>query len=256
MFGTQAVRLLREAWGGIINPDAQGVLRERGAQQLAEELYSMFDDGIPLTQNAPLTLNQQNPNAPALQINNTFGGDSLTIDGGNFNFGGTGSLTINGNGPISIGGPAGINIPAAGPIPPLPPFPSEPGFQPFPPLTEPGATNVNEQLPQLPTTNGITIGNPSTPVTIRGIPFPEGIVAAGTTNVFLGRVQSGSGNTYTVQLYGNGSGQAATALVVATVPQIDSGETIPPGTWLAAVHEFLNGDTLTYEFQPPVWMSG
>lgn len=79
---------------------------------------------------------------------------------------------------------------------------------------------------------------------------------AGTgTNVFLGQVVGGSGQTYLVNLFGNGSGQGATDQVEATCPQIDAGEQIPGGTWIAAVHRFeAENGTVTYEFQVPVWI--
>jgi hypothetical protein len=84
--------------------------------------------------------------------------------------------------------------------------------------------------------------------------------SGGGTTVFLGRVVSGSGATYIVDLFGHGSGRAATARVEATVPQIYEFETIPAGTWLAAVHKFVDirdpADPITtYEFQPPIWMA-
>ncbi len=68
---------------------------------------------------------------------------------------------------------------------------------------------------------------------------------------FLGKVVSGTGDTYSVELYGNGSAQPATATVSATVPQIDPTATIPAGTWIAAVYQFGT----SYQFQPPVWLT-
>ncbi len=96
--------------------------------------------------------------------------------------------------------------------------------------------------------DAIDIGELETPINIKGKPYPpEG---SGGTTVFLGRVVSGTGNTYVVELYGKGSSQAATKTVTATVPQIADEEQIPPDTWIGAVHQFDG----SYEFQPPVWI--
>lgn len=83
----------------------------------------------------------------------------------------------------------------------------------------------------------------------------EFVKPGGAGNVTLGKVTNGSGNTYTVELYGNGSAQPATGTVTATVPQIYGSATIPVGTWVSAVYKFGSGDSTTYEFQPPVWLS-
>jgi hypothetical protein len=90
----------------------------------------------------------------------------------------------------------------------------------------------------------------------RGFEFVPVRASGSGTNVFLGRVTGGGGNTYAVQLYGHGSGHGPTHEVSATVPQIDPEESIPAGTWIAAVHRFVDPETgeVTYEFQPPVWM--
>jgi hypothetical protein len=54
MFGAQAVRMLRETWSN--------------ATMLAEELYAIFSDDIPLNNNAPLTLSNPNGSAAPLTI--------------------------------------------------------------------------------------------------------------------------------------------------------------------------------------------
>jgi hypothetical protein len=102
------------------------------------------------------------------------------------------------------------------------------------------------------TTNRVDIGDEDTAVYINGELFS----GSGATNVFLGKVVGGSGDTYSVEIYANGSGQAATDTVTATVPQIDPDEEIPAETWIDAVHKFGSGDDATYEFQPPVWIDG
>jgi len=86
MFGTEVIRLLREKWPN--------------STLLAEELFAILSPNIPLTHNAPLTIN--NPTAgPGLIINNAGGGDT-TI---RFDNNGTpvGSVTISGDG-ITFGG--------------------------------------------------------------------------------------------------------------------------------------------------------
>lgn len=103
---------------------------------------------------------------------------------------------------------------------------------------------------------------------------PLGLDKPGTTT-FLAKVVSGTGDTYLVDIYGNGSKQPPTnpdpegtavnlknktsgPSVTATVPQIDPSETIPAGTWISALYEFtlvIDGVTTTvFEFQPPVWL--
>lgn len=90
----------------------------------------------------------------------------------------------------------------------------------------------------------------------RGFEFVPVRASGSGTNVFLGKITDGSGSSYTVELYGNGSGQAPTHTVTATVPQIDPTEQIPADTWIAAVHRFVDPVTgaVTYEFQPPIWL--
>lgn len=54
MFGEQAIRLLRESWGN--------------ATLLAEELYAMFQNDIPISHSAPVTFSNFNSARPALTI--------------------------------------------------------------------------------------------------------------------------------------------------------------------------------------------
>ncbi len=263
-FGTQAVRLLRESWGGILRKDPEGDYVEKGAAQLAEELYAMFDDNIPQTQNAPVTMNLSNPAGPGFTINNPAGGNSFNVNGGNTSIGGN---TNNGD-TISIGGGTFNNATNTfdfggntitinkdgitfGNPPPLDSFCKD----------NPNAS-ICQGLPPLPP---VTFNNPVTfndaPTGPDGKPIGGGGDGGGGGNVFLGKVTGGSGNTYTVEIYGNGSSGGATGTVSATVPQIDSTETIPAGTWIAAVHAFGTTDeqgnvSFTYEFQPPVFMFG
>ncbi len=64
---------------------------------------------------------------------------------------------------------------------------------------------------------------------------------------FTGVVQSGSGTgPYQVLL----TNQSGSTTVSANIPQIDSSQTVPPGT--AVILVFLGGQ---YFFQPAVWLA-
>ncbi len=114
----------------------------------------------------------------------------------------------------------------------------------------PGADGKDFKL-RLPPIKDVTFGDPPTGPSLADL-------LAQQTRVFLGRVVSGSGKTYKVALYDNGPDASPSATVSASVPQIDPKETIPPGTWVAAVIRFLSGTqnrpVYTYAFQPPVWL--
>jgi hypothetical protein len=78
---------------------------------------------------------------------------------------------------------------------------------------------------------------------------------AGGTSSFLGKVVSGSGDTYTVQLYPAGKEGTAGASVTVKVPQIASDDAIPADTWIAPVMRYTDSDGVVhYQFQPPVWL--
>jgi hypothetical protein len=142
------------------------------------------------------------------------------------------ALAING-GDLSFSGGGGINLPEGSPL-------NITGDG----LTIDGSMNLNK---------GFYLWN--------GIPLLPG--HGGGTTVFLARVVSGSGNTYQVNIYGNGSGQPPTNPLVgetrppvtATVPQIDPDEQIPAGFWISALYQFTNNGVTTYEFQPSIWIS-
>lgn len=65
----------------------------------------------------------------------------------------------------------------------------------------------------------------------------------------LGIIVGGSGDTYSVQLYPKGFGEAGGAVVTVTVPLIDPAEVIDPGTKISGIVS-KNG---VYYYQPPVW---
>ncbi len=169
---------------------------------------------------------------------------------------GTTPLTINNPGPgdgikmnggdISFARGGGINLPLGSPL-------NITGDG----LTVDGSMNLNK---------GFYLWN--------GVPLLPG--GGGGTTVFLARVVSGSGDTYLVDVYGNGADHATTnpspaggavniknsdsgPPVTATVPQIHPAETLPVGTWISALYQFSNvvdGQTaITFEFQPPVWLA-
>ncbi len=216
-FGTQAVRLLRESWDGVIKADAKtGIIRPIGATNLAEELFAMLDDKIPQTQVGPVALNPD-PGVTPLTITNPIPGPTGSTPD---------AIKIN-NGPITFAGPgSGITIPDGGTF----------NFT-------GGGFNIDGSIHL---TNGDYLKD--------GIPVSGG--GAGTT-AFLGKVVSGTGDTYVVDLYGNGSGRVKTATVEVTIPQIADDETIPAGTWINPVFRFTVvgiETTTTYECQVPIWL--
>lgn len=79
------------------------------------------------------------------------------------------------------------------------------------------------------------------------------------TTVFPGKVTEGSGDTYTVDVFYTGIGDAATSTANVKQLQIDSAETINPGTWVLVNRVVkINQDgsfTVNYYMQVPVWMS-
>ncbi len=256
-FGNQAVRLLRESWDGILKADSKGIIRPTGASALAQELYSMLDDSLPQQQNGPVTMNPP-PGTTAMTINTQDGGNALAITGGNLSIGKGASFTVCKNGyldqeqfrlsgnetRLGLSGnelatdtkcPAGDVLKANGDG-----------------VTVTGDLNLNGGFYKW---NGV-------PLAFKG--------GTGTT-VFLARVVSGMGNTYLVDIYGNGSGRPPTnplagnpvsitdpephPPVTATVPQIADEEQIPAGTWISALYQFDNANEITYEFQIPIWLS-
>lgn len=90
--------------------------------------------------------------------------------------------------------------------------------------------------------------------------YPDSIYpklgGGGGTTVFVGKVASGTGDTYQVALYPDGSHGDAGDTVEVTIPMIAEDETIDPETWLFGIFLFTDADgNEVYEAQPPVWMS-
>lgn len=227
MFGRQAIRLLREAWGGVLAPDAQGALREKGAKQLAEELYAMFDDDIPLTHDGPITINKGS-NAAPLTINNTVGGPSMVVQGG---VDASGDFTVDGAFTVA-GGPVTINAGDA----------ADAGDE----------GDVNDHSIHL---EGAALDLDFGDITINGEPLADYIAShggggGGGGGALLGIVTSGSDQTYSVALYGDGYDDPATASLTGVyAPAVADGEAIDPGTKLPV---FLVAGT--YHIFPPVWL--
>lgn len=179
MFGDQSSRLLRERW--------------KNASLLAEELYAMLNDNIPLTQRAPLTIQlpEGDTRAP-LTIKNWGDGPMVKFLGKNDED--KGSIDNNGD------------------------------------LVDPPVHGKKAQ-PKAGSAGSVSID----------------------FEFFAGQVIGGSGSSYTVQLYPDGT----TPIMESGVPkiftvkqlQIDSSATIPVGTWTIV---FLRKGQ--YYMQVPVWL--
>jgi hypothetical protein len=100
------------------------------------------------------------------------------------------------------------------------------------PTARPGATFVKrEELQRLwRVLENVFVGNAKGVLNRDSLRLPDRATGAG---VVLARVYSGSGTTHTCDLYGNGSGEAATELTVTvSTPNVRTGEAIPPQTWI------------------------
>lgn len=207
MFGTQAMRLLRSSWSGMF-----------GAKGLSRELFAMFQDDIPLTQNAPVTMNQDG-NAPALDLRRAPGSDGPLITFGNRteNYPGLtfspqtpAGVGIDDNGGLNFTGPY-INI-----------------------------TYIQNGEPTTASLGGDGSGAP--PIKADG----------GGGGGFPGTVTSGSGNDYQCDVYLAGLDKAPTNLPVRQL-SIAAGEAVPAGTW-AVIGSQKVGSLTTYFMQVPVWL--
>lgn len=266
LFKEQSLRLLRETWAS--------------SRMLAEELYAILNSDEPLTIDGPVTINNTG-DSPALTIKNLGGGDTAieiqrradpsgpTTPGeppADPRDDATTDVTNGGDVVNQATGAAGNTVPCV--------VLSRVGTSDtyFIELHENGADRgATRNVTAVNLTAGVAIPagtatlaskvnrREADPATGRPTQHREDVwyvvAPAATATSFLGRVVSGTGDTYQVALHGNGSSQAATATVSATVPQIDAAETIPAGTWLAAVHAFTVAGVTVYEFQPPVWLS-
>jgi len=77
------------------------------------------------------------------------------------------------------------------------------------------------------------------------------------TSVYVGKVSSGTGNSYQVAIYPLGPNDITSAFTVTvTVPMIDPDETIDAGTWIFGIHVFTDSEGVdSYFYQPAVWVS-
>jgi hypothetical protein len=216
----------------------------------------MFNSETPMESTVPLTVYSTTA-SPAIRIVNNRGGDSFNVEGGGINLGGS---TVN------IGGWQGgsQNVSLGGNVYNLSTQPSTITIGDSSSTTTIGGTTIRlgDSNTETITMNlgdiVLTLPDGSTQ------PLQEYIEENGgggggeegsSRAVFLGKVLSGSGNSYLIQLYGRGATQAPTGQVTAYVPQIALGETIPAETWIACVHRVETvGGLAFYEFQPPVFV--
>ena len=220
-FGSSAIRMLRETWEGRVNvqtdpASGQQTVEPKGADLLAQELFSMLNDNTPQVQNAPVTLNQSR-GAGGLTINSS--GDSsdpavLHVAGGNVTLAGTGNVVI---GTPSSGTSTGAAIVMTGTSISLPPL---------------GVIN-------LPATSW-------TPLSPQALPTIHLANSAGAIpgQAYMGMVVGGSGSTYTMSV----AGLAGT--ITATVPEVASGYTVPANTWCVVVSTDDGAGGINYFFQP------
>jgi hypothetical protein len=230
MFGRQAIRLLREAWGGVIRPGPQGEMREKGAKQLAEELYAMFDKDVPLEHDGPITINKGS-NATPLTINNNSGGNSFvthggvehtgdfTVDGVDVDIGGD-TITI-GDAPDPEDGTGGSDVTIGG---------DEVNFEAGDIIftdTETGETEtLDERIERVAGSGG------------------------GGGGALPGIVTGGEDQEYEVDLYADGYDEDSTSSEEGVLaPAVADGEAIDAGTKLPV---FRAGDV--YYLFPPVWL--
>jgi hypothetical protein len=82
---------------------------------------------------------------------------------------------------------------------------------------------------------------------------PLGAATAGTT-VFIGKVVSGSGDTYQVTLYPDGKDGEPGDTVEVEIDSMHEDEELDPDTWLYGIFQFGAGDEATYTCKVPVWM--
>ena len=245
-------RLLRQQWGS--------------PTELAEELYAMFTAKGPAEVHDTLTIRVPE-GKPALRIERSQAGDVNTTE---FHHGG-----------ITKGRPAPASTPRARD----PRFGGSPETDPRRHITglldSEGQAAIREGRPRNPA---------PTPRTFQDVPLVEidgGVSFTGHTPVefstppilvnaktgrredladavarkvrpgqpddqkpLFGKVVSGSGAEYVVDLFPNGPGKETTGAVSVRVPYIADDETIDPGTWLTGIMKFDDG----YWVQPPVWM--
>lgn len=94
-------------------------------------------------------------------------------------------------------------------------------------------------------------------------PFPDwewslgvGGGGGGGTTTLTGKVVSGTGAQYQVQLYPSGSQNTPGVTVAVNIIQIDPRETIPPGTWITGIQQYTNTNSQSYyEAQIPIWLA-
>lgn len=78
----------------------------------------------------------------------------------------------------------------------------------------------------------------------------------GGNSTYMGKVMSGTGNTYQVNLYLSGPDDSSnTQPVQVKIPQIDPSDKISPDTWLTGIILFTDSSgNPAYYCQPAIWM--
>jgi hypothetical protein len=138
--------------------------------------------------------------------------------------------------PVQSAPPPIPALPPITPFSPPPPVPPTPFAYSRPDLHVPRLPDVDWTLP------------------VNGVPIPAD---TGTGGGVMGKVVSGSGDTYIVDLYEAGKNSAATQTgITVFVEQIDPDDAIPPDTWIAPVIQVTSdaGDT-EFWFQPATWVN-
>ncbi|SIO38074.1 hypothetical protein SAMN05444166_4239 [Singulisphaera sp. GP187] len=165
-------------------------------------------------------------------------------------------------------------LPVQAPLPPQPPLPKMTDVaQPLPPQVIPAPYQFLSPV-QFPSLAEITGPEPpkfqQPPQTYDpikqeiykppGFEIPDAPdarpIGGGGTTVFIGKVKSGTGKTYQVNLYPNGpNGDPQSPSVSVEIPTIDPDEQIDPNTWLFGIFQFSDSDGNDIYFaQPTVWM--
>lgn len=244
------VRLLREQWGS--------------ATDLAQELYAMFTATGPTEIRDTVTIRVPN-GRPALRIERSAEGDTLNSQTSH-------SITKAGAAPTPAvqarRPPASSSTDARRTAPGFADEPASATFR-SSPRTQTAPSRSFSETPLVEIDGSVSFTG-HTPVQFSEAPIlvnprtgqSESLVDAVARRVpstpdttprpMFGVVASGEGDTYLVDLYGQGPGGGVT-LKNATVkiPQIDPSEKIDAGTWLSGIQKFGDG----YWVQPPVWVS-
>jgi hypothetical protein len=219
IFGESSVRLLREDWP---TPTA-----------LAQELYAIFNSDSTIEVTSPVRISGSTPEAPLQIINNYSGGSSAglqvvgnqVVQGSSFVSGQTLDFTPSGETSSTVGGQQFV-----------------PGNNAV--YTFPGG-QLTVTLSQSSTSSSVLSQSPLS-VSFR-------------SNVFVGNIVSGTGQTYRVKLQGIAPPGGTTVTVL--FPMLATSETIPVGATIVGIVGVQTGvnasgsSSYTYYGSVPVWES-